>query len=118
MVWADHGHKTSGEILNYKVGCLKLLDFAEALVLSPIEWFLMESLQVCLVDSGVDKKHTLHSSLSWETLEHQQQRIHQFIYSENNCSWQVARINSFQELQSRIKCYVCPVIAKIVNVFP
>ena len=34
--------RTSGEILNYRLGCLKLLDFAEALVLSPIEWFLLQ----------------------------------------------------------------------------
>ena len=32
--------RAGGEILNYRLGCLKLLDFAEALVLSPIEWFL------------------------------------------------------------------------------
>ena len=32
--------RASGEIWNYRLRCLKLLDFAEALVLNPIEWSL------------------------------------------------------------------------------
>ena len=32
--------RVSGEIFNYRLACLKCFDLAEALVLSPMEWFL------------------------------------------------------------------------------
>ena len=65
--------RASGKILNHRLGCQKLLDYAEAQVLSPIEWSLGQETEWLRSRWGgleSQRKKCWHKSNHWHQRPH------------------------------------------------